>query len=257
MEHKKPEPKTVWMVSGNKGGVGKSLFCLALASALEMRKMRFAILDGDKRTSDVHSTFLRKCPAMEADFRNLNPGYSQDPFDERYEKKVTQLLNASPHLIINTPDGADNILMKWFDVTLRHTETNNCKFKFMYLMSDRPDGLNMLPDLIKRFSYLYPIRNLHFGHEDLFVAFNRDYAHNFKKVIDLPVLRGEELRMLFDLKTYPAEAIKLQGEQGMYALPTLSRSRLMGWQLQVIEAIDDIIENNHKPSDEPNVRALS
>lgn len=242
--------KTVWMISGNKGGVGKSLFCLALASALEMRQIKFAVLDGDKRTGDVHSTFLRKCPAREADFRSLNPWSHQDPNDAKYDVMINQLLNASPHLIINTPDGADNILMKWFDMTLKHTETHNVLFKFIYLMSDRPDGLNTLPDLIERFSFLYPVRNLHFGTINLFAAFNRDYSHLFREIIDLPVLRGEELRMLFDLKTYPAEALKLQGANGSLTIPTLSRARLLEWQLQIIDMIDNIIDN----TSEPNIR---
>ena len=242
--------KTVWMVSGNKGGVGKSLFCLALASALQMRKEDFAVLDGDKRTGDVHASFLRKFPTLDADFRNLNPASHQDLYDARYEAKITQLLKASKHLVINTPDGADHTLMKWFDVTLQHTETNNCLFKFIYLMSDRSDGLKMLPELIKRFSYFYPIRNLHFGPSELFGEFNREYAPLFREIFEFPKLRGEELRMLFNLKTYPAEAIQLIDQKtNALTIPTLSRVRLTNWQLQIMdEFLDNLIDNKTDPN---------
>lgn len=237
--------KTVWMISGNKGGVGKSLFCLALASALEMRSEQYAVFDGDGRTGDVYAAFARKCPARWGDFRELRPESHNCPNDEEYEKILHQLLRSSPNLIVNTPDGADSVLTKWFDVTLKHTEANNYQFKFVYLMSDRPDGLDILGELAKRFQFLYPVRNLHFGGEHLFTAFNRDYMDGFNAVIDFPALRGEEVRMLFDVKTYPSEALNLKKQETKtYALPTLARARLLAWQKKVNEAIVDLIEND-------------
>lgn len=237
--------KTVWMVSGNKGGVGKSLFCLALASALEMRGERYAVLDGDGRTGDVFAAFKRKCPARWGDFRSLRPESHNCSFDAAYEGILHQLLNGSDHLIVNTPDGADSILMKWFDVTLRHTESNNCVFKFMYLMSDRQDGIDILDNLAERFQFLYPVRNLHFGSATLFSVFNSRYLPKFNSVFDFEPLRGEEVRMLFDLATYPAEVIELVDEKtGAYTLPTLARARVHKWQVWFNELIDDIIENN-------------
>ncbi len=236
--------KTVWMISGNKGGVGKSLFCLALASALEMRDEQYAVLDGDGRTGDVYAAFTRKVPARWGDFRELRPASHNCSFDAAYEGMLHQLLAGSPNLIVNTPDGADSILTKWFDVTLMHTEANNYQFKFIYLMSDRPDGLEILPELAKRFQFLYPVRNLHFGTEDLFAVFNREYLDRFHVVTDFPALRGEEVRMLFDVKTYPAEALHLVASgTDSHTLPVLARARLMAWQKKVNEAIWDIIEN--------------
>ena len=237
--------KTVWMVSGNKGGVGKSLFCLALASALESLDELYAVLDGDGRTGDVFSVFNRKCPARQADFRKLRPESHMCPYDLEYVEILHQLLRASNNLIINTPDGADNILLEWFDATLTHTESNNIQFKFIYLLSDRPDGLDMFNELAKRFNFLYPIRNLYFGTESLFTDFNRDYLEKFRVVIDLPVLRNQEVRILFYTKLYPAEAIRLEnGLSKNFKLNTLTRARLALWQTSVSEIISDIFENN-------------
>lgn len=237
--------KTVWMVSGNKGGVGKSVFCLALASAFETRKMPFAVLDGDGRTSDVYNAFRRKCPARQADFRALRPESHLCNLDAVYEGQLRQLLAGSTHLIVNTPDGADIVLKKWFDVTLSHTEAGNINFRLVYMLSDRPDGLEMLPALAESFQFLYPIRNLHFGPERIFAGFNQKYMDGFKVVMDLPVLRGEEMRMLFDLQTYPAEALKLKSKgEGRYAIPTLSRARLHRWQNVVNEMVWDMVDND-------------
>lgn len=241
--------KTVWMVSGNKGGVGKSLFCKALASALDLRGDGYAVLDGDGRTGDVFSTFHRKCPARLADFRALRPESHQCSRDAEYEGMLHQLLLGSDHLIVNTPDGADSILMKWFEVTLKHTESNNCQFKFVYLLSDRPDGLEILNDLRKHFHFLYPIRNLYFGRSGVFSAFNQTYSERFNTVLEFPVLRSNEVRMLFDLNLHPVQAIQLKGlGSDNFALPSLTRSRLFSWQNKVCEEIDDMIDNKTEPN---------
>lgn len=245
--HLSMEDKTVWMVSGNKGGVGKSLFCLALASALDTRGESYAILDGDGRTGDVFAAFLKRCPAKWADFRMLRPESPNCVQDGVYESMIRALLSTSQHLIVNTPDGADSMLMKWFDLTLGHTEKNNFLFKFMYLMSDRSDGLDLLPGLAERFSFFYPIQNRKFGTEDLFAVFNRDYARLFNEVVEFPILRGEEARMLFDVKTFPAEAMRLK-LKGKYTIPALSRARLLAWQSIVSEALSDIIDNRNNPN---------
>ncbi len=241
--------KTVWMVCGNKGGVGKSLFCKALASALEMRQEPYAVFDGDGRTGDVHATFVRKQPARWGDFRQLRPDSHNCVNDAAYENILHQLLRGSPHLIVNTPDGADNVLTKWFDVTLKHTESNNYQFRLIYLMSDRPDGLEILPELARRFQFLYPLRNLHFGNPESFVGFNKDYMDGFNAVVDFPALRSEEVRMLFDLQTYPAEALSLKNaETNAHTLALMTRQRLVNWQKQINLFVGDIIETGDMPN---------
>ena len=248
--------KTVWMISGNKGGVGKSLFCLALASALDMLEQKYAILDGDGRTGDVFSSFARKCPARLGDFRLLRPDSHNCRFDSEYEGMLHQLLRSSPHLIINTPDGADQVMMKWFDVTLSHTESNNYIFKFIYLMSDRPDGLDMLDELKERFQFLYPVRNLYFGDEKVFSAFNSVYADKFVNIMNFPRLRSDELRLLFDNNTYPLEAIQNATRvDEEYSINTLSKARLFKWQRMFNDQIEDIIDNN-KTSNLKPVKAI-
>ena len=225
------------MVTGNKGGVGKSLFCLALASALEEREELFAVLDGDGRTGDVHASFLHKHPSRWADFRELRPESHLCPQDAVYEERVHALLSASQHLIINTPDGADSLLMKWFDQTLQHTESNNLQFRMMYLMSDRPDGLEILPNMATRFLGLYPIRNLHFGHSDRFAVYAMDHERMFHSTLEFPVLRGDEVRLLFDARTYPYEAVRAKTKAGQYRWPVLSRARIRNWQRKCSEML--------------------
>lgn len=240
---------TVWMITGNKGGVGKSVFCTALASAFEMRQESYAVFDGDGRTGDIYKIFNRKVPARWGDFRELRPESHNCPLDEIYERTLHQLLKGCKHLIVNTPDGADKVLAKWFDVTLRHTESQNRQFKCVYIMSDRPDGLDMLPMLESRFLFLYPIRNLHFGKVEQFGAFNRDYLSHFHHVIDFPAMRYAEARILFDQSLHPIETLrtKVPGKN-TFLVSSLSRTRFLNWQCAVNEAIDNMIENRSMPN---------
>ncbi len=240
--------KTVWLVAGNKGGVGKSLCCLVLASAFEIRRESYAILDGDSRTNDVYQTFLRKCPAMTADFRKLQPNSPVDPFDAVYEAQVTQLIKSSAHLIINTPDGADDILMSWFDATLRH-RNKDVIFKTIFMMSNRPEGLKILPEMMARFTFLYPIKNLFFGDPAIFKAFDELYARKFRKVPQFGRLRQQEMLLMQDLHTYPTEAIRLRNANNRLVVHTLARTRIMDWMLNFfLENEKDLFDNVSIPN---------
>jgi hypothetical protein len=245
--------KTIWMVTGNKGGVGKSLFCLSLATAFDMSSKLYSILDGDGRTGDVYASFVRVCPRGLADFRGLRPDSHDCRFDLPYEKMIHELLLTSSDLIINTPDGADNILLKWFDVTLKHTEENNYQFKLIYLISDRGDGLEMIDEFALRFPLLYPVKNLYFGNTDLFLKFNGKYRKHFRYVMEYPVLRAKEVRLLFDHNTYPFEACNMttlgaSNERNppyeKYVINTLPRARIMKWQKMFNDNIQYIMDND-------------
>lgn len=245
-------PKTIWMVSGNKGGVGKSLACLALASALDFRGQAYAVMDGDGRTGDVYAAFTRKVPAKWGDFRDLRPDSHLCIRDAEYEKSLHQLLRSSNDLIVNTPDGADSLLMKWFDVTLKHTESNNYQFKFIYMMSDRPDGLDLIPELVDRFQFFYPVRNLHFGKPADFSKFNKDFSGKFHGVVDFPILRSEEVRVIFDSKTYPSEVLSiLRAKTKSYKYSSLTRSRILAWQKKIN---DECFCGMFNDDDIPNVK---
>ncbi len=214
-----------------------------------MMSYRYAVLDGDGRTGDVLASFSRRVPVLQGDFRELRPESHACPFDTVYAGMLVTLLRASDHLIINTPDGADSVLMQWFKKTLHHAESNNVRFKFVYLMSPRPDGLEILHDLRKMFQFFYPVRNLHFGDASVFTSFNDQYAPFFREIIDFPSLRGAETAMLFDLKTHPAEAIKLRRREAeSLTIPVLSRSRLLRWQNKINETIADMIDNEEIPT---------
>lgn len=241
--------KAIWLVAGNKGGVGKSLMSMLLASSLELRQESFAVIDGDGRTNDIYKTFLRKAPAVSLDFRKLQPTSPLDPLDADYESHVTQLINSSDNLIINTPDGADDILMKWFDVTLVHCKPANAVFKLIYMMSDRVEGTPIIDTMMDKFPLMYPVKNLYFGKESDFYHYDIEYARNFRQTLVLPKLRQDEVRFLFKNKIYPTEAIRLKLDNGKFMVPALSRRRIMDWILDFFMPVEsELFDNTTKPN---------
>ncbi|WP_226034443.1 hypothetical protein [Aquitalea palustris] len=235
---------TVWMVSGNKGGVGKSITALGLTQTLinECGKDTVAVIDGDGRTPDVYRMCLRKIPARSLDFRRLRPDSPQSMTEDEYFNVIYSMLKVSDHVVINTPDGADDQLMGWFDSTLQCTESMSggepILFKFLFVLNTIEDGLEYLPVLAERFQMLYPVRNTHFGAVDRFKAFNA-VSESFNHVIDLPALGGYELDRMKSLKLLPQEYADMRWSRktpNPQAPTVLSRQRVQNWLCSVHEA---------------------
>lgn len=229
--------KTVWVVCGNKGGVGKSLLSLALISSLMNFAKSVAVLDGDGRSPDVFQACRRKIPARHGDFRRLRPDRHDDMLDGEYEALVQELISISTDLVINTPDGTDDVLLQWFDATLRFTESENCIFRLLYVMNNRGDGLDILDGMRKRFSYLFPILNLHFAKPEAFTAFNKEHRQHFVETYNFPVLRAAEVTQMLDRRYLPGEFIDTGG--GL-----LARQRVRDWLAAMDEMFGAIIDTD-------------
>lgn len=215
--------KIVWIVCGNRGSVGKTLAALALISALMESKRRVSVLDGDGRSPDVYAAALRKIPARCVDFRRLRPDLYSDMSIFDYESIVHDLLSISTDVVINTPDGSDDVLMEWFDATLRFTESSQCEFRLLFLMNQRENGLDILPAMAARFAMLFPIRNLHFARDDEFHGFDAKYRSLFQSTFTFPALRSQEVTALLSETFLPLEFV--QAKCGTL----LSRQRVKDW----------------------------
>lgn len=229
------------MVSGNKGNVGKSTVAVALTQTLVTAygPNSVSVLDGDGRTPDVHRLCLRQLPAKVLDFRRLRPDSPQSMIEDAYFEELYRKLRISDHVVINTPDGADDQLMGWFDSTLQCTEglsqseddVEVC-FKFLYVMNTSSDGLEYLPKLAKHFQMLYPVRNLHFGEVEKFREFNRLYLDRFVAVLDFPSLGANEYENLKRFRLLPQSFVNLtwrRSERDVITPRVLSRKRVQDW----------------------------
>jgi hypothetical protein len=229
------------MVSGNKGNVGKSAVSIALTQTLltACGENSVSVIDGDGRTPDVHRLCLRRLPAKVLDFRRLRPDSAQSMVEDDYFNELYRKLRISDHVVINTPDGADDQLMGWFDSTLQCTESMSqsdddieVRFKFLYVMNAGDDGLEYLPLLASRFQMLYPVRNLFFGSPDRFRTFNARFATHFNNVLDFPALGGFEYDRLKQFRLLPQDYVDLKWSSETPEVVTphlLSRKRVLDW----------------------------
>ncbi|MDR5791750.1 hypothetical protein P9281_34955 [Caballeronia sp. LP003] len=232
---------TVWMVSGNKGNVGKSAVAVALTQTLltAYGEHSVSVIDGDGRTPDVHRLCLRRLPAKVLDFRRLRPDSAQSMVEDDYFNEVYRKLRISDHVVINTPDGADDQLMGWFDSTLQCTESLSqtdddieVGFKFLFVMNTADDGLEYLSMLASRFQMLYPVRNLFFGNTDRFATFNRDHAARFNAILDFPALGAFEYERMKRFRLLPQEFVDFRWsakDPDVLAPRVLSRKRVQDW----------------------------
>lgn len=227
--------KIVWIVCGNRGSVGKTLAALALISSLMESKRQVSVLDGDGRSPDVYSAALRKIPARSVDFRKLRPDLYNDMSVFDYESIVRDLLKISTDVVINTPDGSDDVLMEWFDATLRFTESTNCEFRLLFMMNQRENGLDILPAMASRFAMLFPIRNLHFGREEDFTAFDDKYRDLFRDTFTFPALRNQEVTALLSDTFLPLEFV--QAKCGTL----LARQRVKDWLAEASCTFSEIL----------------
>lgn len=244
---------TVWVVSGNKGGVGKSLVALGLTQTLinECGKDEVSVIDGDARTPDVQRLCVRRMPTRVLDFRMLRPDSPHSMSEDDYWDVISGYLRVSDHVVINTPDGADDQLMGWFDSTLRCTEEmstqSDVNFKFVFVLSPVEDGLQYLPKLAGRFQKLYPVRNLYFGGTERFRAFNEQYAGLFGSVLDFPVLHGGEVDRVKWHRVMPQEYADMRWSRAnpdVVVPRVLSRQRVQDWLCKVTDTFYDSIYSN-------------
>ncbi|MFX1767934.1 hypothetical protein PWP93_36300 [Paraburkholderia sp. A1RI-2L] len=232
---------TVWMVSGNKGNVGKSAVAIALTQTLltACGEHSVSVIDGDGRTPDVHRVCLRRIPAKVLDFRRLRPDSAQSMVEDDYFNELYRKLRISDHVVINTPDGADDQLMGWFDSTLQCTESLSksdddidVQFKFLYVMNAGDDGLDYLRQLSSRFQMLYPVRNLFFGPPERFKTFNAEFASDFNNILDFPALGAFEYDRLKRFRLLPQDFVNLRWSPDARDVVTpklLSRKRVQDW----------------------------
>lgn len=233
--------RTVWMVSGNKGNVGKSAVAIALTQTLfnACGEHSVSVIDGDGRTPDVHRLSRNKLPSKALDFRRLRPDSASSMTEFSYYEVLIKRLQVSDHVVINTPDGADDQLMEWFDTTLNcvekmsgDDEVEDVQFKFLYVLNHSDDGLDYLPKLASRFQKLYPVRNLFFGPSSRFKTFNEDFASLFNVVLDFPVLGGFEYERFKHFRLFPQDYVdsKWSSSEPEVVTPRLlSRQRVQNW----------------------------
>ena len=92
--------KTVYLVSGNKGGTGKSFFCLSLIEYLRSKNVSFSMIETDDGNPDIALTYT----PLGLDVQNIDLLMAEDPLDDL----VNAINGAKNDFIVISAGGGDN-----------------------------------------------------------------------------------------------------------------------------------------------------
>lgn len=180
---------TVWMVAGNKGGVGKSVVAKAIVPWLLNRQQSVTVVDGDHATADVAAVYEREVRTVIADLGGGAPGWAE----------FTDWLCAHPDLgdvVVNLPDAVTERTLAALERYRPSVDAFGFRTTAVFVMNTLPDGLELLPRLIRTVHHVIPARNLHFGRPVDFAAFNSRYARHFPVTLYIPPLSGPVMNQI-------------------------------------------------------------
>jgi hypothetical protein len=225
----------VWLVAGNKGGVGKSVVAKSLTDWLQKEEVPLMVVEGDTRTPDVRAAFGGILPTKKFDLTDA-------PSWDEYSDFLCQT-DFNGHIVTNLPDAISDRLILCFSNLKVLAGNYGIHLKLLFVINTLPDGLHLLDKLTDVFGEIYIVKNLYFGAPHEFVTFdsNQSRIEQFKdKVILFPqmnpkimmLVRGEQMSFnMFLAQTGDKES------NTIYAKLVVS-----DWQDAMHEALEDVLQ---------------
>lgn len=226
--------RTVWMVGGNKGGVGKSVMAKALADWLLMRDHRLVIADGDS-TADVAKAYSNTVDAYPFDLTS-NQGWANFTdwlcaFDE------------SADVVVNLPDSVTDKTITSLERYKPSVDEYGYETKAIFMMNTLPDGMDLLPRLLRAVRNVYPVKNLYFGEAAKFEYFDTKYSRHFaEQTIYFPRLYPPVMNRIRAANMAYQRAIEHPAPDTP-RIPIFDRLALAQWFDDVTGALDEVLED--------------
>lgn len=234
--------KTVWLVAGNKGNVGKSVVAKALVEWHQKRGENVIVVDGDIETGDVAQAFTTDVDIVEQ--FDLSTGNGWAHFAD-------WICSANPNaqIVTNLPDGVTEKTLMALERYKPTVDAFGFATRALFVMNTLPDGLRLLPRLLKVVRHVYPVKNLFFGPPRDFVFFERKYARHFPaSTVFLPKLCGPVMNQIrADGLSY--SQVLEGGNMQCHSL--YSRMELTQWLDRVMAALDEVFTEEELDYAEP------
>lgn len=220
---------TVWMVCGNKGGVGKSVASKAVVDWLVEKDYRVAIADGDL-AADVAMAFDGQLNGARMDLATAE-GWAE----------LTDWLCANQDLgqvVVNLPDAVTERTLTHLERYRPSVDAFGYRTVSLFMMNTLPDGLSLLPRLVRTVHDVYPVKNLFFGASGDFIAYDKKYGRHFPdKTIYFPAANARVMNQIReDGKSYRSV---LSPNGGARCCTTYARLVLVEWLDSVSRAFDE------------------
>lgn len=224
--------QVIWLVTGNKGGVGKSIVAKSMVEWLLHKNAPITIVDGDQQTPDVASTFATLTSAV---FDLHESTAWQRYADYLCENKF------HGHVVTNLPDSFSNRALNFFERFAVLTQGYGYQIKVLFVLNTLPDGLHLLAPLNEPFKNIFPIKNLFFGKANQFTQFDDLYGNHYaEKTILFPAINPKimQLARLSNLPFYEFIRHKANVEHNT----TYAKIALADWYDSMFEALNDGLE---------------
>ena len=224
--------KALWVVTGNKGGVGKSAVAKALVEWLEAGAITVTVMDGDSRTSDVADTFRQRLTTHTFDLQD--EGQWPVLADE-----VCQIQDER-HIVINMPDGLTERMLTMLGRAAELTSQYGWDAKALFVVNTLPDGLHMLPKLEDVVPAVVTVKNLCFGRPRSFTPFDAAYGGTrVGRVVLFPAMSGRVMSAVRESRLSFDEFAKQRGDDASNFV--YGKIVVADWKQAVTEAFDEVL----------------
>jgi MinD superfamily P-loop ATPase len=136
-------------IGGEKGGIGKSLFCSILLEYYLEQEKPFHLFDTDRSNPDVGRAYAAKVYQDQTARRIY---FSEDPndiylADEIYEKATSLDID----IVVNLPSQVECILNKWLieQGIIEAAKENQVSMDYYFVTDGTNDSLNILREMLK------------------------------------------------------------------------------------------------------------
>ena len=214
--------KTIWLVLGNKGSVGKSVVHKALVEWLEWHDQSAIVIDGDEQ-GDIAKTFEKELPTEQFDL-STNTGWAE------FADWICQT-NYDTHIVTNMPDGVTEKTLSALQRYYPTVEAFGYELRALFVVNTLADGLKLLPHLVKLIRNVYPIKNLFFGQSGDFLHFNKHIERHFSD------------NTIYFPRLYPRVMNQVRSSDLPYSLAITSDTQTLYTKLELSNWLDRAIES--------------
>ncbi len=177
--------KTIYLIGGEKGGVGKSMLTLSITELLRQDK-HVLVVDGDESNPDVFKSLDKSAPEnVSAVTVNLDD-------QSGWQALIEHLPNCAGPVVVNTPARYRKVADKYFDYLTIAADEHGYKIKVLWPINRQRDGLVQLVSAMSGYLNGLPVwivRNLYFGDVEKFVLLESSKVKDqVTGIINLPDL---------------------------------------------------------------------
>lgn len=163
----------VWLVCGNKGGVGKSVVSKTLIEYFVDEYGDAIAVDGDT-DGDVAKAYAGRIAVFECDLATP-PGWA----DFTDWLCTTNFPDDDMHIVVNLPDAVTARTLSALERYKPAADDLGIRSHAFFVMNSLADGLPTINRLFGIVGDVYPVKNLFFGASADFTVFDRRYARHF------------------------------------------------------------------------------